>query len=296
MKRVLITGINSFTGFYLSKELQKKGYDTYGSVYRKEDELLNKNYIYADLKNKNSIKNLVETVKADKIIHLAAISFVQHKNINEIYDTNLLGTRNLLYALNECSKRPNSVILASSANVYGNSKEEAIDEKSPYMPMNDYAVSKVSMELMANIWKDKLPITITRPFNYTGIGQSENFLIPKIISHFKKKKKSIELGNLEIYRDFSDVRDIAEIYAELMEINPVGETFNLCSGSCISIKQIIEIISELAGYEIEIIKNKDFIRSNEIKFIKGSNHKLFKKIKKKEMKNIKETLYWMFTS
>ena len=117
-----------------------------------------------------------------------------------------------------------------------------LNEKSPYMPMNDYAVSKVSMELMANIWKDKLPITITRPFNYTGIGQSENFLIPKIISHFKKKKKSIELGNLEIYRDFSDVRDIAEIYAELMEINPVGETFNLCSGSCISIKQIIEII------------------------------------------------------
>ena len=222
MKSILITGINSFTGNYLSGLLKRKGYKVYGSVYKKQDESIKNNYFYANLFDLDSIKELVENVKPDKVIHLAAISFVSHENINELYNTNLLGTRNLLSSLEQSNKKPEQIILASSANIYGNVENEMIDEKYPFKPLNDYAISKASMELMANIWKEKLPITILRPFNYTGIGQSKKFLIPKIIHHFQMKKKFIELGNIEVFRDFSDVRDVAEIYSEILDLNLEG--------------------------------------------------------------------------
>lgn len=294
MKSVLVTGIKGFTGPYLSQELRKKGYKVYGSVSKKKDESSENNLIYADLLDLDSLKNLVEKIKPDKVIHLAGISFVGHSNISEIYNVNLIGTRNLLEALDSSGRCIEKIILASTANVYGRVDNTLIDENQVVKPINDYAISKASMELLVNLWRDKLPIIIARPFNYTGLGQSKNFLIPKIIEHFQNKKKSIKLGNLEIYRDFSDVRDIAEIYSELIDIEEEGEIYNICSGKLNSIKDFINIISNYAGYQIKIIENEDYSRKNEIKFLKGSNEKLFKTISKKGMRDISETIYWMY--
>ena len=296
MKSVLITGIKGFTGPYLSQELRKKGYEVYGSVSKKKDESSENNLIYADLLDLDSLKNLVEKIKPDKVIHLAGISFVGHSNISEIYNVNLIGTRNLLEALDSSGRYVEKIILASTANVYGRVDNILIDENQAIKPINDYAISKASMELLVNLWRDKLPIIIARPFNYTGLGQSKNFLIPKIIEHFQNKKKSIKLGNLEIYRDFSDVRDIAEIYSELIDIDEEGEIYNLCSGKLNSIKDCINIISNYAGYQIEIIENEDYSRKNEIKFLRGSNEKLFKTISKKGMRDLSETISWMYHS
>jgi nucleoside-diphosphate-sugar epimerase len=215
-KMVLVTGSTSFTGSYVLSELKSKGF----SFFDNADESV-------DLRNYNSVVDLVNKVKPDYVIHLAALSFVGNTNINEIYETNLLGTINLLRALDESGLNLCKVILASSANIYGN-VEGVISESQKPEPVNHYGISKFSMEMAAKQWESKLPLIICRPFNYTGIGQANNFLIPKIIDHFKNKKAIIELGNIDVSRDFSDVRDIARWYVGLLDSNRVNITVKFC--------------------------------------------------------------------
>ncbi len=111
----------------------------------------------------------------------------------------------------------NHVVLCSSAHVYGENLKNPITENSITIPNNEYGKSKLCIEKIAASYRDNLPITIVRPFNYTGVGQSKKFLIPKIIDHFVRKQSSIELGNINISRDFSDVRDVSEKLVEIIQ-------------------------------------------------------------------------------
>ena len=122
--------------------------------------------------------------------------------------------RNLLEALNLNSKELMHIFVISSASIYGNGYKLPIKEHFLPNPDSDYAVSKLASEFVAKLFMETLPITILRPFNYTGIGQDENFIIPKIIDHFKKKP-TIELGNIN-EREFNDVRNIVYLYCNLL--------------------------------------------------------------------------------
>jgi nucleoside-diphosphate-sugar epimerase len=130
------------------------------------------------------------------------------------------------------------------------------------------------MEHMVRTWFDRLPIIIARPFNYTGPGQSERFLIPKIVGHFKRKEKKISLGNLDISRDFSDVQDVVESYKRLLISEIRSLTVNICSGNAIPLIEIIKIMNKISGYEIIVETDPEFVRLNEIKSLKGSNQLL----------------------
>jgi nucleoside-diphosphate-sugar epimerase len=233
-------------------------------------------------------------VQPDVVAHLAGIAFVAHTNSELIYRVNVVGTRNLLEALANGKHRPTSVLLASSANIYGNASVPVIDENVPPAPANDYAVSKLAMEYMARLWMDKLPITIARPFNYTGVGQTDNFLLPKIVSHFRRNEKRIELGNLAIARDFSDVRMVARAYRRLMAVAPAGEAFNVCSGSSHSLANLIDMMSEIAGYHIDVHVNPAFVRANDVLTLSGSNSKLTAVIGQLDPTPLSETLRWMY--
>jgi nucleoside-diphosphate-sugar epimerase len=290
-KRALVTGVSGFTGGYVARELAAAGYRVFGTVTPGNE--LGRDLLPVDLCDRAAVVAAVEQVQPDVVVHLAGIAFVAHSNVEQIYRVNVVGTRNLLEALAGAPHKVSAVLLASSANIYGNASVPVIDEDVPPAPANDYAVSKLAMEYMARLWMDKLPIIIVRPFNYTGLGQSDNFLLPKIVSHFRRKEARIELGNLAIARDFSDVRMVARSYRKLVAAAPAGEAFNVCSGRSHSLGEVIDIVSDIAGYRIEVRVNPAFVRANDVLTLSGSNEKLARVIGPLEPPPLLDTLRWM---
>lgn len=290
--RALITGIKGFTGRYLAQELSRAGYQVFGTTHGKESQGHQGHYA-VDLCDKQGLRAALEEIQPDIVAHLAAISSVVHGDVDEIYRVNVVGTRNLLESLAALAKKPRAVLVASSANIYGNSLAEVLAETEPAMPANDYAVSKLAMEHVARLWMDKLPIIVTRPFNYTGVGQTENFLLPKIINHYRRQASDIELGNLDVARDFSDVRNVAVAYARLLEKAPAGETFNICSGTAYSLREVLQMASELAGYEIKVSVNPAFVRANDVHKLMGDGSRLQACIGELPSIALRDTLAWM---
>lgn len=292
-KRALITGINGFTGRYVAAELSAAGYRVFGlgSLPSTQDD-----YLQVNLLNADELTDAIAQVKPDVVVHLAAIAFVGHGDTSAFYSVNVVGTRNLLQALYNCGNSLDAILIASSANVYGNSIEGKLGEHTSANPANDYAVSKLAMEYMAKLWMDKLPIFITRPFNYTGVGQAENFLLPKIVKHYKDKAAIIELGNIDVWRDFTDVRALSKAYAALLQARPAGEIINVCSGRTYSLREVVALCEKISGHSLAIRVNPAFVRPNEVKSLCGDASKLRATIGEWDTPPLEETLRWMLES
>lgn len=286
MKKVLITGIDSFTGVHLSSYLENSGYDVYGTSLSKNAEKKYK----CDITSKEDILNILNILKPDFFIHLSGISFAAHGNNEDFYKVNTIGTINILDAFVELNLNPEKIIIASSATVYGNQGVEILDEVMCPKPANHYGASKYAMECMTKNYFDKLNIIITRPFNYTGVGQAEHFLISKIVKHFKEKKEVIELGNLDVSREFNDVSYVCDIYKKLLECESKGEVVNISSNKGIKLLDVIDIMNKLASYKIDVKVNTEFVRKDEIKSLTGSTDKLFQMIGYIDQKDFEDTL------
>lgn len=289
--RALITGLRGFTGAYLASELTARGYQVFGTAYG--NEALGTGVYHVDLCDRDAVQEVVERVQPEIVAHLAAVAFVGHDNPEDIYRINIMGTRNLLDALSRLATLPKSVLIASSANIYGNSSVGMLSEHEIAMPANDYAISKMAMEHVARLWMDRLPVFITRPFNYVGIGQAENFLIPKIVSHFKRQAPFIELGNLDVSREFSDVRAVVYAYAELLKLSPRGETINICNGTPYTLREVIGLAESITGHTIDIRSNPAFVRANEVRTLVGDARKLKSLIGGLPSYSLRDTLQWM---
>lgn len=280
--KVLITGLSGFTGRYMADELSAHGHEVIG--------------LSANLLDAPALNDEVKTIVPDAVVHLAGIAFVAHKTAMDFYNTHVQGTLNLLSALANLPHPIQKVLLASSATVYGNSVEGQYSENTPLKPANDYSVSKLAMEYMAWLWREKLPIVIARPFNYTGVGQSANFLLPKVVAHFQAKKPEIELGNIQVWRDFSDVRDVVAAYRKLLESPESKGAINVCSETVYSVGDVLGILQELAGYKITVRVNPQFVRHDEVKILYGSCAKLRSLIGDYNPRPLKETLQWMYSN
>lgn len=289
-QRVLITGIQGFTGHYMTVEMRDANYEVFGLGVKPSDA---KNYFQADLNDKITLAWVIDQIQPDVVIHLAALAFVGHGDANAFYQINLQGTRNLLEVLSKASYKPQAVLLASSANIYGNHSEGMLSEHSLPDPANDYAVSKLAMEHMARLWMDRLPIIITRPFNYTGVGQTDSFLLPKIVAHFKRKADVIELGNLDVWRDFSDVRTLVNAYRRLIEAKAFGQTVNVCSGKTHSLREVMAMCEQITGHYMRIHVNPAFVRANEVKTLCGDASLLRSLIGDWQTPDLADTLCWM---
>lgn len=288
----LVTGHNGFTGRYVAQALADNGWRVEGLALEEPGG----GQIAVNLLDRAGLAQAVDRIRPDAVVHLAAIAFVAHGDAEALYRTNVVGTRNLLEALSDASCAPRAVVLASSANVYGNSQDDPITESTSPGPANDYAVSKLAMEYMARLWMDRLPIVVARPFNYTGVGQDANFLIPKIVSHFQRRERNIELGNLRVWRDFSDVRMVAEAYARLVVQAPSGSVVNICSGHVHSLEDVIDLMAKIAGYRIEVRVNPGFVRAGEVVRLAGSNRRLLDLVGTLPAPALSETLHWMYSA
>jgi len=281
--KVLVTGLGGFTGQYVGAELVASGHQVVG--------------LRSDLTNQEAVADEVAAQNPEAVIHLAGIAFVGHKSdaANRYYQVNTIGTRNLLAALSRGAPALQAAMLVSSANIYGNKAEGIIDENNLPEPVNDYAVSKYAMECLAKLWFDRLPLFIVRPFNYTGVGQDAAFLIPKIVSHFLNVKESIELGNVTVAREFNDVRSIATIYQKLLEIAPLGQTINVCTGRVYTVGQVLDICSGITGRSMEVQFNPEFARANDPDLLRGDNRLLKHLIGDWRDFPLEETLGWMLS-
>lgn len=288
-KRLLITGIESFTGSYIRELFETYGYEVHGTalgtgtsprVYR------------CDITKADEIDAIIANVRPDVVIHLAAITFVPDGDSLNIYEVNLFATLNLLNALIKNTISLTKVILPSTSNVYGNIALEAIGENVCPQPLSHYALSKYAMEQMARNYFTQLPIILVRPFNYTGVGQAERFVIPKIVAHFRTKKSLMELGNIDVYRDFTDVRDVARAYLALAESSLSSEVINIASGTVYSLREIIAMAEIASGHHLDVVTNPAFVRANEILRLGGDNTRL-RNLGWSPVFRIEETIDWM---
>ena len=278
--KVLITGASGFTGKHLTNELEKFDYQVHP--------------LKADLTDRDGVFKEIKAAQPNYVVHLGGISFAGSSIDNSIYDVNVYGTLNLLDGLKALNQHPDRVILASSASVYGQSDCQVLDESLCPNPISHYGNSKLVMENMAHSYRNDFPILVTRPFNYTGLGHDLKFVIPKIVSAYKSKVSKLDLGNINVFREFNDVRDVCVVYRLLLEASTCHQKLNICSGRLINLRRIIDIISGMSELTIEVVQNAEFIRTNEISHVCGDTSLLSGTIDFKWEYDIEDTLLWMF--
>ncbi len=278
--RVLVTGQKGFTGHYLVEALQGAGHQVLP--------------FSADIRDREAVRQAVEATQPEAVIHLAASAFVHSNDISGFYTINQIGTFHLLEALADHAPGI-PVLLVSSANIYGNAASGYLDEATPANPANHYAVSKLAMEAGAALWSDRFPLIVTRPFNYTGRGQDERYLIAKIVAHFRDRAPSIELGNLDVARDFGDVRAVVDAYVGLLESGQTG-VFNVSTGTVHSIRDVIALCSELTGRSIDVRVNPAFVRDNDVAVLAGDPGRLRAALPDWSVPDLRTTLAWMLES
>lgn len=291
--RALVTGLSGFTGTHLEGVLRSAGYDVFG--LGKESWGDHANYLAADLEDTPLISAWLREVRPTHIIHLAALSHVVGDPLG-FYQVNVLGTESLIQAIVNAGITPEKMVIASSANIYGNASENPITENTPIRPMNHYGVSKAAMELMLSKWHPRLPIIVARPFNYTGPGQSERFVFAKIVAAFRRREPTLSLGNIHVSRDLSDVRYISRIYQRLLECSSHNLSVNICSGNTVSILEAIDIMADIAGYRPEIEVNPALVRADEIMTLSGDPSLLTQLVGPLDLISIRQTLQDMYNA
>ena len=280
--KLLLTGAKGFTGRHFAQAAEVAGYKVYA--------------LATNLTDAEAVASEVTKIQPDAVVHLAAISALTHADEAAFYKVNLFGTLNLLNALAGLPKLPRRILIASSANVYGNAAESPIAESLCPRPVNHYAMSKLAMEHMSRTYADRLPLAIVRPFNYTGVGHDERFVIPKLVAHFARHAKLVELGNMEVEREFNDVRTVCDAYLKLLDKGEPGDLYNVCSGNAVSLRLVVDILRDLTGHDIEARVNPAFVRANEVHRLCGSPGLLESRIGALSHPPLEDTLSWMLSS
>jgi len=238
-------------------------------------------YYELDIRRADEVRSVVRKISPTHIYHLAGISAVgvSWSNPRLTFEVNVLGASNLFEAAMSLPLLPR-ILNVSTAQVYASS-DKILTESSPVNPENPYAASKAMAELLRVQYRKCSGggIITVRPFNHTGPGQTPNFVLPSIAKQFAEMEAGIRprrltAGNVEVKRDFTDVRDVVPAYFALLDRGRADEVYNVCSGSAVRLADVIRNFEELSGIAIQIETDPGRLRSNEVPQIIGDSTKL----------------------
>jgi GDP-4-dehydro-6-deoxy-D-mannose reductase len=259
-KKILITGGTGFVGRHLTTLLQKL--EPEAELHLTSLKSTTENDLVLthtlDLTDPAALQKLFEQQPVDEIYHLASLASVGEAlaHPSEVIDNNFRLTLNLLETLRHLDHPPR-LLLISSSEIYDWRQTSTLDEKAVLKPANPYAASKAIQDALGQSYAASygLPIIIARPFNHIGPGQRQGFVVAdfaaKIVAvEGMAQEDPISVGNLETYRDFTDVRDVVKAYHLLMSQGVVGETYNIGSGRAVKIADLLEEMLTLAKRDL----------------------------------------------
>lgn len=293
-KKILITGVNGFVGGHLISLLKPQGCGIVGLDTKIEADGKTPKAGEAgedgvelrecDLRDSSLLEEIVIESEPEIIFHLAAQSSVKlsFENPSETFSINVIGTVNLLEAASNLEKPP-KVLLVSSSEIYGQLKPEQVPvkEDAPLRPVNPYAVSKATVDLMAyQYWKAyNLPVYLVRAFSHSGPGQRTVAVLSDWAFQTAKielglRPPQLDVGNMDVTRDYMDVRDTVRAYRDILEKGKPGEPYNVCSGIGYKLGDLLDIIISFSSKKIDIVPDPSRLRPVDIPMLIGSPEKL----------------------
>ncbi|MFZ7121893.1 MAG: GDP-mannose 4,6-dehydratase [Eubacteriaceae bacterium] len=309
--KALITGIEGFVGGYLTEELLENRIEICGTYLNKSllnDNLIDKAKLYQlDITEQDSVESIVKDIQPDYIFHMAAQSSaaLSWNNPNQTMSININGTINLLNSIRNLAKEV-KVLLIGSSEEYGviETDKLPINENQELKPGNPYSISKITQEMIAKLYVNAYDMNIvsTRSFNHIGPKQSSKF----VISDWAKQIAEIEVenndpviyvGNLDIERDFTDVRDIVRAYVKLIQYGSKGEAYNVGSGKSYILRDILNELIRRSSKPIQVITDRAKHRPIDNPVIRCDNSKLKQCFEWQIQYDIKQSLndilkYW----
>lgn len=282
--RILVTGAGGFVGPYLVELLVKRDHRVFALLGPTESPpdspAENVQYLTADIVDPAGVRAAVERAHPDMVYHLAGWSHIG-KAINQapaVYSVNLMGTIHLYEALREVSPRAKVLFVGTGAS-YGPVTPGAPppDEDEPLHPLEPYAGSKAAAD-MASVQYFRafaLPVVRVRPFNIIGPGQKPSFVCSEWARRLVRmelglEKPLLQVGKLDVERDFTDVRDIAPAFETILcHANP-GEVFNLGHGQAVPVGDILNTLKDMVNVSVKVVQDPAKLRKVEPARVTGS--------------------------
>jgi GDP-4-dehydro-6-deoxy-D-mannose reductase len=301
MQRALVTGCNGFVGRVMAARLRVGGFEVRGVDRMESCSVLDADaYLAGDLRDPGFVAEAIEQADFDCIVHLAAQSSVR-RSFDEPASTLSDGTQPALNLLNHIreSGAKTRVLLIGSADEYGvvPENEMPIAESHAATPSSPYALAKSIQNQMGAMFCSLYGVdaVMTRSFNHTGPGQREDFVLANFarqVAEIKRGRREpvIAVGNLEIRRDFLDVRDVCDAYVVLLKKGRSGETYNVCSGNSYKIRDLLDKMCALADINVNVRVDPARMRPVDMPDLRGDATKMNEHTGWRAKLDINETL------